>query len=59
MAGQLKALVALAEGLGLVPSMWQLTVRGSDALFWPSQAVHACGEQTHIRTNHPHTCEIK
>jgi|UPI00001F6C88 hypothetical protein len=61
MVHRLKELAALVEELGLVPSTTKQQLapitraKGSDALFWPLWALHACGELTYMQARHSHT----
>lgn len=58
----LRAVVTLAEGLGLVHRMrisannhCNSSSRDSDALFCPQWALHAPGSQTYLQTKHSFT----
>lgn len=56
----LRAPVVLPEDLGsnLSTLICDSSSRGSDAPFWPSQALHACGAQPYLQARHLHTCKM-
>lgn len=63
MGQQLKALAALTEDLGSVlnthtkklTTIYNSRSRGSNALLWPSQALHTNGVYTYTQAKHSNT----